>query len=362
MLQTRNRNKNIVKSHAGVSTLLVIALVACLLAGIAAGVTVRIATGQRRPHRSGGSTLPRTGSVSDKDGDHQPVHDSTPPGTVPPSTQPVNQPPPGILISFDGTQAMAHVKNIAGIGIRQEGSRAEARAADYIKARLSEYGYMTSVQVVPIGSTGRTQNVIATLNGTQRPQRTIVIGAHMDSKGGPGANDNATGCSVLLELARVLKNNNLLVPNVQFVFFGGEEIVPGGGKDDHHWGSRYFVKTLTPADKAAIAGMISVDMVGAGDRFLANNMGASRQTLRDYMLELGKSRGIAYRRESGMSDHEPFERAGIPSVWLEYREPPHYHGPGDTADTVNSAHVQAVGQMLQEFFEGYLTPQRVDQL
>lgn len=81
-----------------------------------------------------------------------------------------------------------------------------------------------------------------------------MLGGHLDSFGGPGANENATGCAVLLELARVLKNNNKTVPNVQFIFFGGEEIATGASADDHHWGSRYFVTTMSETDRSGSGG------------------------------------------------------------------------------------------------------------
>jgi Zn-dependent M28 family amino/carboxypeptidase len=259
---------------------------------------------------------------------------------------------------------MAHVSYLSqNIGVREEGTPGEASASTYIQQQLAALGYTVSTQSVPIAATGRTtQNVIARLPGTQRPARTIVLGAHMDSKNGPGANDNATGVAVLLELARVLKNNNRQAPALEFVFFGGEEISAGGSADQHHWGSRYFVNNLPAAERAAVAGMIAVDMVGTGKDFYANNMGLAPQTMRDFMLEAASGSGMVYRKESGMSDHEPFDRAGVPDVWLEYTGGNPYHEPGDNFASVDSTHVQTVGTILQQFFEGYLTPERVDQL
>ncbi len=259
---------------------------------------------------------------------------------------------------------MAHVSYLSrNIGAREEGTPGEASASTYIQQQLTACGYTVSTQSVPVTATDRTtQNVIAMLPGTQRPGRTIVLGAHMDSKNGPGANDNATGVAVLLELARVLKDNKKQVPAVEFVFFGGEEIAAGGNPDQHHWGSRYFVNNLSSAERAAVAGMIAVDMVGTGKDFYANNMGLAPQTMRDFMLEAASGSGLAYRKESGMSDHEPFDRAGVPDVWLEYTGGNPYHEPGDNFASVDSNHVQTVGTILQQFFEGYLTPERVDQL
>ena len=250
--------------------------------------------------------------------------------------------------------------------MRQEGTPGEAAAAQYIERQLTALGYNPTIQELPIGGTGLvTRNVIATLEGGARSQRTIVMGAHMDSKGGPGANDNGTGCGVLLELARVLKSNGKNVPSVMFVFFGGEEIYDEAGPDAHHWGSRFFVANLSPLDRAGIAGMISVDMVGAGPEFRIRNMLGQNSPMVKMFLELGSGRGLTYLEDQsqyGQSDHEPFEKAEIPSVWLEYRDFPAYHSPNDNIDAVDRTHVQSSGALLQEFFETYLTPERMDAL
>jgi hypothetical protein len=97
----------------------------------------------------------------------------------------------------------------------------------------------------------------------------------------------ATGCAVLLELARVSKNNNKTVPNVQFIFLGGEEIATGASADDHHWGSRYFVTTMSETDRRALASMIAVDMVGAGDTYLASSLGVARPSMKDDVTAVG---------------------------------------------------------------------------
>lgn len=270
-------------------------------------------------------------------------------------------------IDFDVGNAMVHINYLAGtIGAREEGSPAEELAVEYIRARMVEYGYSPSVQALTITTNGRTtHNVVAGLRGKSMPDLTVVIGAHIDSKGGPGANDNATGCGILLELARVLKNNSLQAPSIEFVFFGGEEICRGGSGNDHHWGSRHFVSSMTPADRNSVVAMISVDMVGAGPEFLCRNMGLAPQSLRDMVLEYAAPSGLKYLPDtssSGMSDHEAFEEAGIPSVWFEYKDYPAYHTPGDTVATVDVSHLANLGAVLQGFFEGYLTPDRVESL
>jgi len=80
--------------------------------------------------------------------------------------------------------------------------------------------------------------------------------------------------------------------------------------------------------------MIAVDMIGAGDTYLANSLGIARPSMKDDVMDVGAPRGMTYRKESGMSDHEAFEKAGFPSVWIEDREPSTYHQPTDVAVSV----------------------------
>jgi Zn-dependent M28 family amino/carboxypeptidase len=277
-------------------------------------------------------------------------------------------PPPPQVVGFDTAGAMSHVLYLADtIGQRVEATAGEGQAAQYIQDRLVEYGYSPVQQVVPIAAAGGDSvNVIAALPGGQRPEFKIIVGAHMDTRNksgpSPGGNDNATGCAVVLELARVLSSNKRNVPTVEFVFFGGEEVAEGGGQDDHHFGSRQYVAGLTPETRSSTRGMISVDMVGFGSSFLVRNMKKAPQTLVNLLLEYGKARGLSYLADtgsSGLSDHEPFERAGMPSAWIEYRNDEAIHGPGDTSAHVDSSKVGNTGQFLQGFFEEYLTPERL---
>ena len=285
------------------------------------------------------------------------------------NTQPIARPVHSTpaRINFDIDKAMSHVNFLAGnIGDREEGTAGEKMAGDYIKQCLRGYGYSPVEQPVFVKTTGRTgYNVIARLSGSVKPERIIVVGAHMDSIGGPGANDNATGCGVLLEIARVLKNNQDQASGIEFVFFCGEEIARDGGRDDDHWGSRLFVNSLSPKEKEAIGGMVCVDMVGEGPELRARNIGLASPVIRDMMLGFGANRGIMFLADTssaGNSDHEAFEKSGIPSVWLEYGECPVHHKQGDTVTAVDVAHVQNVGLMMQGFFEDYLTSERLAEL
>ena len=102
---------------------------------------------------------------------------------------------------------MVHVRELSvRIGPRPDGSPAEARAAAYIRAVLGEAGYAARLEPFPLPGGGESANVVAL---PPRPgfdparDRHLLIGAHYDTvPGSPGANDNASGVAVLLEIAR----------------------------------------------------------------------------------------------------------------------------------------------------------------
>jgi hypothetical protein len=247
---------------------------------------------------------------------------------------------------FSKTRAKQHVYAIAGMGPRGAGGSAERRAADYVAARLREYGYSVSTQTFGIPAGKTSINVAAEKVGTTSD--TIVLGAHIDSKPpSPGGNDNASGVAVMLELARVLAVSDA-APTIRFVAFGAEEI-SGPTPDDHHFGSRHYVATLSSAQKARTEGMVSIDMVGYGGTFNIRNTGYSKMTVVDSLKAWGKytDEPLAYLRDPGWSDHDSFEYAGLPAAWIEWRNDPDYHTSQDTAAHVQYDRLERSGRLMR---------------
>jgi Iap family predicted aminopeptidase len=225
---------------------------------------------------------------------------------------------------------------IDSLGARTVGSPAERKAAEYVAERLREMGYEPVVEEFPVPG-GTSRNVIARAKGAV--SRVIVLGAHLDSKkGSPGANDDAVGCAILLEAARLLAARPAF-PAVELVFFGSEEYNDGKPKD-HHRGSRFRVKSMSAEERAKTAGMISVDVIGYGTTFHVRTMGVGPPTMSDYLLAEADRLDVklTYLKDpgpTGWSDHEPYEKAGIPAAWLERLSDPAYHKAGDV-----TAHLQ----------------------
>jgi len=140
----------------------------------------------------------------------------------------------------------------------------------------------------------------------------ILVTAHLDSVvGAPGANDNASGVGLALELARVLRDYNT-DKELRFVLFGCEE--PG------LIGSRYYVKHLQPAELDRIVGVFNSDMVATSDQASDQFFAMTVDGLRNWVTDAAEAAGSRLGNSSllpaqlGRSDHVPFHNAGIPAA------------------------------------------------
>ena len=96
------------------------------------------------------------------------------------------------------------------------------KAARYIETELRAYGYSPERQFFPVNGI-QFENIDTEQTGTANPKSIVVVGAHYDTAGGlPGANDNASGVAVGLEIARKFatgKRNK----SIRYAFFANEE-------------------------------------------------------------------------------------------------------------------------------------------
>jgi len=259
----------------------------------------------------------------------------------------VPAPPPPPLAAFDTENAMAELRAIEAFGVRRGGSDAEAAAAAYVASRLAELGYAPRIDEFPIPGGRTSRNVVVRSEG--RSEHVLVLGAHIDSKPpSPGANDNASGCGVLLEIARILASEPVAA-TVEIVFFGTEEIV--GGPGEHHLGSAFYVEQMSEAERTNTAGMISVDMIAVGEDLHARTMLRGPQTLSDFVLDVASATGVEMtflkdRGPTGWSDHGPFEMAGMPAVAIHRLSDPQYHTAGDTSGRIDPALLGETGQLV----------------
>jgi hypothetical protein len=191
---------------------------------------------------------------------------------------------------------------------------------------------------------GLLTNVVGMIPGTGPD--TIIIGAHRDHFGRPaglwfpGADDNASGTAVILEVARALRGVGLRPQRtIMFISFSGEE------RD--LLGSRlYTSRPIIPL--SSTKAMINIDHAGVGNGRLTIGVTGFEKTL---VLEAGQAAGLADKLDVyGFfpgGDHVPFKEAGVPTITVVSGGiHPHFHQPTDTADTINPEIVQTVARYV----------------
>jgi Zn-dependent M28 family amino/carboxypeptidase len=137
---------------------------------------------------------------------------------------------------------------------RPEGLHA---AAKWISNTFWAMGYEPQYQQFEVSGV-KQENVILEIRGATKPQEIVVIGAHYDTVAGtPGADDNASGVAVLLELARLFRGRTP-ARTLRLVAFANEEN-PGTGAET--MGSYYYAK-LCKERRENVVGMLSLEMLG----------------------------------------------------------------------------------------------------
>jgi Zn-dependent M28 family amino/carboxypeptidase len=203
------------------------------------------------------------------------------------------------------------------------------------------------------------KNVVAVLEGEgPHADETIVIGAHYDHLGmggagsaAPGvkeihngADDNGSGTTVLIEVARQLAARGKPLPRrIVFIAFTGEERGLIGS-------ARYVRNPLFPLDKTVA--MLNLDMVGRleGDTLIVHGTGTAKEF--DALVDrLGKDAGFDITKKPGgfgPSDHSSFYGAQIPVLFFFTGSHKDYHRPSDDFDKLNIAGMRRVGELVTE--------------
>ena len=179
------------------------------------------------------------------------------------------------------------------------------------------------VQTSTESETRDTSNVIAETPGGD-PNKVVIAGAHLDSVvAGPGVVDNGSGVGTLLEVAKQLHKSakiqagpSGLRNKVRFAFWGAEE--------NGLLGSRFYVRQLSPAERARITINVNFDMIASsnGVYFVQDGDGAHtggsvqpgrsaelEQVFVDYFTAQGLP--FVYRPFDGRSDYQAFAEMGI---------------------------------------------------
>ena len=195
--------------------------------------------------------------------------------------------------------------------------------------------------------------------------KTIIIGAHYDSRAenlnntnsrAPGADDNASGVSALLELVRILSPLNLKY-NLEFVLFSGEE--------QGLWGSSSYAKYIDKNNRTKTIDLyINFDMLGytpsnetnkvileydIGNKYVQNDEYSKTIALFIKQIAAKYTNLEAILSKLENSDFIPFEAFGHTVIGIHdggVKKNPHYHESSDTPDTLNIKYLTSITKMV----------------
>ena len=268
--------------------------------------------------------------------------------------------PPNPLIQpmvdhIDTVRWFADLTQLATWDRSSYGTTGISAARDWIADQFTAQGLVaTKPDFTMPGNSGTItrQNVIGTWTGTTLPNEWVVVGAHYDSRNAnihtvtttPGAEDNASGCAGVIEMARAL------VPfkpqrSILFMCYAGEE--------QGLYGSTRHVQALQASgDIAKITSVVVMDMIGySADNHLDAQYEAYA-TWQSYMDRFGAAAAtyvpdlnVVISTNPFGSDHMPYLDAGKQTVLgIEYDNEvyPYYHMSTDTPAHVGP-NAQAMG-------------------
>jgi len=144
------------------------------------------------------------------------------------SAQPVNPPSDAVRTvvgRLELERYKTHIKGLTQFGDRMQGTQRNRDAIDWLEKQLRSFGYSNVVRHRFMSRSGPLENIYATKIGMSRPGEMYIVSAHMDGRGGgEAADDDASGCAVVLELARVLAMPDVQTDrSVRFMFWNNEE-------------------------------------------------------------------------------------------------------------------------------------------
>jgi hypothetical protein len=245
---------------------------------------------------------------------------------------------------FDERRAFGLLRRQVEFGPRPAGSEASRQLGETLRELLPDGRF----QRVP----GGLRNVIGTVSGRD-PRRTVVVGAHYDTKDMPGfvgANDGASGTAVMVELARSLPPRTI-APTAVFVAFDGEESPAGTSDADFEReglrGAKVAARSLREAEA-----MVLLDFVGDRELSLPREQNSDPELwarLRAAAERVGAGGAFPPSTQGPIADdHLPFRAAGVPAIDLIDFDFDCWHRPCDDLGAVSPRSLDLVGESVRE--------------
>lgn len=247
-----------------------------------------------------------------------------------------------ILDSVSKENIQEEVVRLASYDTRAVGTKGNQDAIKSVSDKLSQMGY----EIKKICYAANACSIVADKKGSMFPDQVLMTMAHLDSVGESfaGADDNASGTSVLLEMARVLKDH----PNkktMRFFITNGEE--------SGMLGAAHYARLLANQNQIKqLAFVINMDMVGYN-----SNGVVELETNPEFEAQAKWYADLVYRYTTLKpkitlgawgSDHVPFLRRGVNSILTIENwdtKTPCYHAECDTPETLNYDYATEIAKL-----------------
>ncbi len=270
------------------------------------------------------------------------------------NSQTFNQDYANVANQVSQTNINTYLQEFEGLGVKTTGSTANNNAYNWLRNKYLSFGYSEAELTKDdfIYNNKTTSNIIITKTGTKYPDTFVIVCGHYDTITGTGTNDNGSGVSVILEVARLLKN----VPteySVKFINFSGEE--------QGLLGSAHYVSNVVNATspKMNIKLVLNIDEVGGvkgktNDTVTcerdtsspASNNTASntftQQLMNSITLYSPLKTNLSYAYSS---DYMPFQSNGeIITGLFEYNETSYAHTINDTYSNLDPVYIYNIAK------------------
>ncbi len=223
------------------------------------------------------------------------------------------------------------------------------------KGRLNHFMVELNIDIEAQLKFHNTQNIVGLIKGKTQPDSFIVFTAHYDHLGMfgehtifPGANDNASGVAMMLDMAKYFKTNPPKY-SIAFIAFAGEEI--------GLLGSYYYTQNpLFPLEKISL--LLNIDLMGTGDKGIT----AVNATLyKDEFLLLQTINAdsnylltVNPRGKAQNSDHYYFTEAGVKSFFFYLMGNYHfYHDIDDSFEALTFSKYNEAFKLIKDFVMQY---------
>jgi hypothetical protein len=273
--------------------------------------------------------------------------------------------------TFSGEQALRYVERQVENGDRTTGSANNTAVGDWLAQEIADAGWKVYLQPFTLTNGMGARNIIALSDPNNTAAPVALLAAHYDTRlqadADPvaerqslpalGANSNASGVALLLELIRTFNLEQSPYTYCLALFDADDNgNLPNW---DAFWGTQFFVQNSAESiDRCRQPSLIilvdSVGYAGQSLSIVAENEGT---TIRDALQQVAGELGYAarFRSDSAGIITSPLLQLGAPTVMITSFTYPHRYTTQDTLDKVSADSLLSVGRTLESWLEGSTT-------